>query len=665
MFTPSEIIANNTFQLVDVTMRDGALGRKFPYSYAQLTRYLRILESIGIKYAEVGFINGPGKWTEEKADSPNYDINPELNTQLDKESPLMIWSMIDSDNPRIKNRHVHTNKHSLIRLTADLDKLHLLRAKIQLCKQKGVPFSVNLKHTGSYDLTQVQSLAEFSQTQGAQIFYIVDTAGTMIPAQVALVARTLKHTVSIDLGFHGHDSLGFAAANSLVAIEAGCTYIDVSLCGIGAGGGNAILETFALLSQGERCDWNKLLEAGKLLKMPLEYLELQERIFWGFIGCNSTVKKDLSVRTSSSLLAEKALEWKYGKVLSKGEHTTLRILTRTEPMVIKIATGSGVPKLMNEIVFLERNKSELHHDFLPDIYSHEVSAQQGCYAMPYVSGPLLRDYMYSQATLAQCDRQVRKVINNLNQLHRTTGTIESSAFCREFYFERLQKRWDNLRHVPHENQVSTTFDVRSIFLRIAQGTPLVISGKIYKFSLAYLLGSLERLRPILDIPQTAIRLIHGDPHYGNVVLHDDRAILLDPNGFLDGGDIAYDFGKLLISYDWHDLSMMHLLEPAKVVITPRGIEVTDNKVYKDGRIEKRHARFRKSVIELVRRDVLPMYAQTDRVLLQRIILLMYIHQFSFAPTLIQEKPETALHILINAVVDYMELEKDGSFSYLP
>jgi 4-hydroxy 2-oxovalerate aldolase len=317
MNEPTGVISNKNFELVDVTMRDGALGRKFPYSLDQLKEYLRLLRALGVKYAEVGFIGGPGKWAEGEVGSPNYDITPELNELLHRESPLKLWSMIDSDNPRLKSEQVHTNKESLVRLTADLDKKRFLQEKIDICKQKDIPFSVNLKHTGGYELEQIQSMAAFAQDQGATIFYIVDTSGTMIPSRVAQITRQLKSILSIDLGFHGHDSMGFAAANSLTAIEEGCKYIDVSLCGIGAGGGNAITETFLLLTRGEQCDWDKLAEAGKLLNISPEYQELQQRIFWGFIGCNSTVKNDL-MNNPEAEVAKKAMEWKYGRNTKQG-----------------------------------------------------------------------------------------------------------------------------------------------------------------------------------------------------------------------------------------------------------------------------------------------------------------------------------------------------------
>lgn len=165
-----------------------------------------------------------------------------------------------------------------------------------------------------------------------------------------------------------------------------------------------------------------------------------------------------------------------------------------------------------------------------------------------------------------------------------------------------------------------------------------------------------------EVPQTSIRLIHGDPHAGNVLLHNSEAIFLDPNGFMDGGDIAYDFGKLLVSFDWHDLSMMNMLEPARIKITPKRVEITNNRVYRDSRTGKRHEALRQMTMELLRDSAVPLY-ENDPMLLQRIKLLLYIHQFSFAPTLIKEKPRTALHILLNAISDYTALIKENKFNF--
>ena len=46
----------------------------------------------------------------------------------------------------------------------------------------------------------------------------------------------------MELGFHGHNDLGMATANTLAALEAGASSADVTVNGLGERTGNAALE---------------------------------------------------------------------------------------------------------------------------------------------------------------------------------------------------------------------------------------------------------------------------------------------------------------------------------------------------------------------------------------------------------------------------------------
>lgn len=93
--------------------------------------------------------------------------------------------------------------------------------------------------------TTPQRLAEEAKKMeeyGADGVYIVDSAGALVPKTVIERVHALKETLSIQIGFHGHNNLGLAVGNSLTAIEHGATLIDGTLRGLGAGAGNAPLE---------------------------------------------------------------------------------------------------------------------------------------------------------------------------------------------------------------------------------------------------------------------------------------------------------------------------------------------------------------------------------------------------------------------------------------
>lgn len=82
---------------------------------------------------------------------------------------------------------------------------------------------------------------------GCQCPYVVDSAGAMILDDVTERVRAVVEEVGDDamVGFHGHDNLGIAVANSILAVRAGAVQIDGSTRGFGAGAGNTRNEVFA------------------------------------------------------------------------------------------------------------------------------------------------------------------------------------------------------------------------------------------------------------------------------------------------------------------------------------------------------------------------------------------------------------------------------------
>jgi hypothetical protein len=48
--------------------------------------------------------------------------------------------------------------------------------------------------------------------------------------------EALRDALSCEVGFHAHNNLSLAVANSLAAVEEGAVQVDGSACGLGAGG---------------------------------------------------------------------------------------------------------------------------------------------------------------------------------------------------------------------------------------------------------------------------------------------------------------------------------------------------------------------------------------------------------------------------------------------
>ena len=82
---------------------------------------------------------------------------------------------------------------------------------------------------------------------GAEAVCIYDSAGVYDQTRVEAVITALKKEFMMKVGFHGHNNLGLAIANSLTAVECGADIIDATICGFGAGAGNTQLEVLVTL----------------------------------------------------------------------------------------------------------------------------------------------------------------------------------------------------------------------------------------------------------------------------------------------------------------------------------------------------------------------------------------------------------------------------------
>jgi len=91
--------------------------------------------------------------------------------------------------------------------------------------------------------------AKIFEDAGADYINLADSSGYMVPADVKERVGALKAAIKLPVGFHAHNNLGLAVANSLAAVEAGATYLDATCRGLGAGAGNTQSEVLCAVMQ--------------------------------------------------------------------------------------------------------------------------------------------------------------------------------------------------------------------------------------------------------------------------------------------------------------------------------------------------------------------------------------------------------------------------------
>jgi homocitrate synthase NifV len=112
---------------------------------------------------------------------------------------------------------------------------------------RGRVASVGAVDASRCDSGWLARLAAFSDDNGAERFRVADTVGIWDPFAVHDVMVHLRRAApQLKLGIHAHNDLGLATANSLAAVRAGATNLDVTVGGLGERAGNAALEQVAM-----------------------------------------------------------------------------------------------------------------------------------------------------------------------------------------------------------------------------------------------------------------------------------------------------------------------------------------------------------------------------------------------------------------------------------
>ena len=111
------------------------------------------------------------------------------------------------------------------------------------------------------------------EAYGAEAVILMDSAGAMLPADVTERVGALVRGLDIPVGFHAHNNLGMAVANSIAAVQAGATILDGTARGFGAGAGNTQLEVMVAVLEkmgfSTGVDLYKVLDLGDLAEREI------------------------------------------------------------------------------------------------------------------------------------------------------------------------------------------------------------------------------------------------------------------------------------------------------------------------------------------------------------------------------------------------------------
>jgi 4-hydroxy 2-oxovalerate aldolase len=228
--------------ITDSSLRDGNHSVKHTISLDSIEKYCRFADQAGIPIVEVGHGNGLAASSLLIGKSPNTDREMLTIAKKNlKNSKLGIHtipglSTID-DAMAAADYGV-----DVFRVATHCTEATLSKSHIEYLAKAGKEVYGVLMMSALITADELVEQAKIMESYGAQAIIIMDSTGTYLPIDVQERISKLKAHTNIKVGFHAHNNLGCAVANSLVAVQSGADMIDACIRGFGAGAGNAPLE---------------------------------------------------------------------------------------------------------------------------------------------------------------------------------------------------------------------------------------------------------------------------------------------------------------------------------------------------------------------------------------------------------------------------------------
>ena len=228
--------------ITDSSLRDGNHSVKHTISLDSIARYCQFADKAGVPIVEVGHGNGLAASSLLVGKSVNTDEEMLTTARKNLKNSKLGIHMI----PGLATLE-HTKKAidlgvDVVRVATHCTEATLSKSHIEGLSKANIEVFGVLMMSALITPKELLEQALIMEGYGARAIIIMDSTGTYLPFDVQQRISLLKSNLKIPVGFHAHNNLGCAVANSLIAVEYGADYIDGCIRGFGAGAGNAPLE---------------------------------------------------------------------------------------------------------------------------------------------------------------------------------------------------------------------------------------------------------------------------------------------------------------------------------------------------------------------------------------------------------------------------------------
>lgn len=228
--------------ITEVALRDGSHAVAHQYTTDQVVKVAKALNEANVPYIEVSHGDGlAGSSLQYGLSRTNEFELIEAAVSVCDQSKVAVL-LLPGIGTMKDLKQAASLGAKMARIATHVTEADVSAQHIGLAKELGMETVGFLMMSHMAPVEKLVEQAKLMESYGADIVYVVDSAGALLPHQVRERIRALKQHVRVEIGFHAHNNLSLAMANTLAAMEEGATRIDGSVRCLGAGAGNTQTE---------------------------------------------------------------------------------------------------------------------------------------------------------------------------------------------------------------------------------------------------------------------------------------------------------------------------------------------------------------------------------------------------------------------------------------
>ena len=340
----------------------------------------------------------------------------------------------------------------LVRFAINPEKFKNYGRYITKVKELGFEVALNFMYFSNWinDFVFVKEIVNWSISNKADFLYFVDSYGSVFPEDIDKLFVEFNKPSQIKLGFHAHDNLSLAFANTLCALKYHFDIIDSTMLGMGRGAGN--LKTELIL---------------QYKKKKLDLNLLNHVSFHRFYSLTSKLNKKHEWGTNSSYITSGLVSYPQGKVMDM-----IKLRSSSLENIEDIILNNHLAQNITEKKTLEKNHERVmiigggksihqHINYIKMFLKQNADIQLIFATSKHLD--LFKDFF---------ERSYLVLVSDEIKRYKSLSKISNMKFC---YFENdksvlLPKNMENIYMIPDSIFINKIYSRSELALALAKMT---------------------------------------------------------------------------------------------------------------------------------------------------------------------------------------------------